>query len=530
MGTRVRVALLQLAAFDLANAARALHHTLARIDEATRSRPDLLVLPEMTYPAYYLGGPWPDDAPPPTEALAALQDRARRHGVYIAAGIALETANGGLENGAAFIGPDGALIGTYAKSFLWHFDRHWFERGDRYPVFETPFGRAGLLVCADARLPEVGRLLALGGASLLIDCTAWVSWGRSTGELTSPQPEYMLRVRARENGVWAVAADKVGVEADSIVYCGRSCAVAPDGSIAAMAPPDREETVVVELDLDTAPGFPVERRPELYGRLRDPAGQLPALAASERPEVVARNSRRVAAVSLTARSSAAYLDDVEHYARLLGRQDVDLAVFSPPAGALPVASAEALARLRAGLENGPLLALPLEDQAEGGRYRAMYLLGKQGVLGRHRQTHLAAGERERFRAGDAAAPVVDAAGMRIGLLAGSEALAPEPARCLMLEGADVLAWSFGPDTADALPLARCRADENRVYIAAAGPPSEGAVVVAPDGHVLASSLLGREMAVSAQVNPALTRWKDMAPGTNVLLDRQPESYGPLASK
>jgi hypothetical protein len=33
--------------------------------------------------------------------------------------------------------------------------------------------------------------------------------------------------------------------------------------------------------------------------------------------------------------------------------------------------------------------------------------------------------------------------------------------------------------------------------------------------------------MAAQVNRALSRWKDMAPGTNVVTDRQPEAYGAL---
>ena len=38
---------------------------------------------------------------------------------------------------------------------------------------------------------------------------------------------------------------------------------------------------------------------------------------------------------------------------------------------------------------------------------------------------------------------------------------------------------------------------------------------------------GSGMLVGAQVNAATARWKDMAPGTNVILDRNPEAYGPL---
>jgi predicted amidohydrolase len=148
----------------------------------------------------------------------------------------------------------------------------------------------------------------------------------------------------------------------------------------------------------------------------------------------------------------------------------------------------------------------------------------------HRQTHLLPTERQAgIVLGDRACPVVETAAGRVVLVLGAEGLVPEAMRCLMLEGADLLLWLTGDLGFDLLPLARCRADENRVHVAVAGPPvpESGALMVSTTGQVLASSLAAREMAVSAQVNRALARWKDMAPGTNVILDRQPETYGAL---
>ena len=55
--------------------------------------------------------------------------------------------------------------------------------------------------------------------------------------------EFRVAVRARENGVPLVAANKVGVEARSVAYCGKSQIVAADGSIVALASQDEETTV-----------------------------------------------------------------------------------------------------------------------------------------------------------------------------------------------------------------------------------------------------------------------------------------------
>jgi predicted amidohydrolase len=106
------------------------------------------------------------------------------------------------------------------------------------------------------------------------------------------------------------------------------------------------------------------------------------------------------------------------------------------------------------------------------------------------------------------------------------------ARSLMLRGTEVLLWPADAPRFDVWTVARCRADENRVYVAVATAPTGegGACVVDPTGRLVASALAGSEMACSAQVNRALSRWKDMAPATNVVLGRRPETYGLLLSE
>ena len=69
-------------------------------------------------------------------------------------------------NSAALVGPNG-LIGKYQKNFLFDFDPFYFTFGTTgYPVFDTPLGRIGMFICADARIPEGARMLALAGAEI----------------------------------------------------------------------------------------------------------------------------------------------------------------------------------------------------------------------------------------------------------------------------------------------------------------------------------------------------------------------------
>ena len=119
---------------------------------------------------------------------------------------------------------------------------------------------------------------------------------------------------------------------------------------------------------------------------------------------------------------------------------------------------------------------------------------------------------------------------RIGLLPANDALAPEPARGLRLQGAELLLWcaqplpGLAPEALRA--LARSRAAENRVWLAASAGPEEagGAYVVDPSGAVAAESLAGRPIAVAADVHRGLARWRRVAPDTDPIAEHRPARY------
>ena len=96
-GRSLRLALLQLRAFDLADHEAAWEELLHRLDEAAEGEPDLVVLPEASYPAYYLHSREAYDAAgvlPDAEVERAIAERAARHGFAIAAGLVIGERNG----------------------------------------------------------------------------------------------------------------------------------------------------------------------------------------------------------------------------------------------------------------------------------------------------------------------------------------------------------------------------------------------------------------------------------------------------
>ena len=131
---------------------------------------------------------------PYIQKASALADELN---IYFVFGF-LEQEGKNLYNSAIIIDPDGDIIGRYRKT---HFAQGYtinpesYKAGDEFPVFQTSFGKVGILICYDRQLPEPARILALKGADILII----PSYGSYTDE--NGWNTIMLRTRARENRV-----------------------------------------------------------------------------------------------------------------------------------------------------------------------------------------------------------------------------------------------------------------------------------------------------------------------------------------
>jgi predicted amidohydrolase len=127
----------------------------------------------------------------------------------------VERAAAGLFVTTYLIGPDGKEIGSYRKTHLTAEERLWAKAGDEYPVFNTPFGRIGVMSGYDAVFPETSRCLAISAADIIL-------WPAS---LREPFERELLAVpRAEDNRVAVVLANRV----DS-AYPGGSVVIPPNG-------------------------------------------------------------------------------------------------------------------------------------------------------------------------------------------------------------------------------------------------------------------------------------------------------------
>ncbi len=227
-----------------------LERSLHFIRQATAEGADLVILPEFANSGSDPGSR--DQAldlaeeVPGGPTVRAWREEAEASNVCVVVGL-LEREGDTLYNSAVLLGP--GVLGRYRKTHLWDKEKLLYEPGRELPVFDTPLGRIGVLICYDAWFPEAARALALKGAQILcIPSNApddWVPETRRRGDLTMLDVHCIAAANA--NRVFIAAANRVG---DG--YLGRSCIVDVTGGVLALAGPEEEEMVSAELDLHRA--------------------------------------------------------------------------------------------------------------------------------------------------------------------------------------------------------------------------------------------------------------------------------------
>jgi predicted amidohydrolase len=137
------------------------------IAEAARQKADLLVLPE-TLTATGNGLTYEQAAEPvPGPSTEYFGKLAREHGLYLVAGL-VERERHLIYNTAVLIGPAATLMGKYRKVPLPRTEiEAGITPGSDYPVFDTRFGKVGMMVCYDGFFPEVARQLGIRGAEVI---------------------------------------------------------------------------------------------------------------------------------------------------------------------------------------------------------------------------------------------------------------------------------------------------------------------------------------------------------------------------
>ena len=198
--------------------------------QAAEKKADLVVLPETVN---YCGlGLKPIDVaePIPGPSTDFYGELAKKYDYYVVVGL-YEKVKHLVYNVAVLIGPDGKIIGKYRKVTLPRNEiANGVAPGDEYPVFDTRFGKVGMMVCYDGAHPEVARRLSNNGAEII----AFPVWGCNPN---------LAKARAIENQIYVVSSTYTSYDDGwmiSAIYdrSGKPVATATDWGTVAVAEVD----------------------------------------------------------------------------------------------------------------------------------------------------------------------------------------------------------------------------------------------------------------------------------------------------
>ena len=200
----------------------------------------------------------------PGPSTEAFQKIAKKHRAVIIASLFEKRAAGVYHNTAAIIDADGSLLGVYRKMHIpddpLYYEKFYFTPGDLgFRAWQTKYAKIGVLVCWDQWYPEGARLTALQGAEILFYPTA-IGWhpGEKAkyGALQHNAWETIQRSHAIANGCYVCVPNRIGHEVikgvggEGIEFWGQSFVAGTSGQILAKASSDKEETLIVPLDLE----------------------------------------------------------------------------------------------------------------------------------------------------------------------------------------------------------------------------------------------------------------------------------------
>ncbi|MHA1388923.1 MAG: nitrilase-related carbon-nitrogen hydrolase [Candidatus Thorarchaeota archaeon] len=243
----------------------------AILSTATKEEVDVLVLPELLNSGYVFESK--------EEAQSLLEEIPRglfskklkkwsENGGMVVAGLCEKTPDAIYNSAAIF--SKGDHVSTYRKIHLFDEELLWFSAGEKEPPIVTYNDyRFGVIICYDWAFPELSRVLALGGAQIILHPANLI--------LTSLYCSKAMITRSIENRVFTATASRVGMERN-LHFLGASQVTDPRGHV--LLSMDDVETGISWVDIDPAVAdnktitkrndILNDRKPELYRRIIDP--------------------------------------------------------------------------------------------------------------------------------------------------------------------------------------------------------------------------------------------------------------------
>lgn len=277
--SHLKVAVIQAAPilFDLE---KSLQNTYDLIAQAAEKEAQLVVFPESFLPAYPRGLSfgsvvgsrteagreqwqlyWQNSVEVPGPVTEKLADWAKKFGVYLAMGITERDAiNGSLYCSLVYFSPEGQLIGKHRKLKPTAAERIIWGEGDGtdLEVFDTPFGKMGGLICWENYMPLARTALYKQGIQIYLAPTADA---RDTWQAT-------MQHIALEGRCFVIGCNQFVTKQmyppeikdlpemqhqPEIMSRGGSVVISPLGKVLSGPLFDREDILLVSLDLDEIP-------------------------------------------------------------------------------------------------------------------------------------------------------------------------------------------------------------------------------------------------------------------------------------
>lgn len=211
-----------------------------------------------------------DESSPTIQKLSELASELK---IVLLASLFEKRAPGIYHNTAVVFDADGSYLGKYRKMHIpddpHYYEKFYFTPGDLgYKVFDTRFGRIGVLICWDQWFPEAARLLGLQGVEIIFIPTA-IGFSRAAeGNTYDSAWKTVQQGHAVANACFLAAVNRVGFELDptsskdliqsggvgpngeqGINFWGRSFVADPDGVILKEGSKDQEEILICPVDL-----------------------------------------------------------------------------------------------------------------------------------------------------------------------------------------------------------------------------------------------------------------------------------------
>lgn len=222
------------------------------LEKIKDENPDFVILPEMfccpyqteNFPIYAEkeGGP----------VWQQLSGYAKQYGIYLIGGSMPEKdAEGNVYNTSYIFDREGKQIGKHRKVHLFDIDvkggqtfkeSDTLTAGDRETVFDTEFGKMGVMLCFDIRFPELSRMMVNDGAKVIFVPAAFnMTTGPAHWELS-------FRTRVLDNQIYMVGCAPARDITAGYISWGHSIVTNPWGAVVDMLD-EKEGILLAELDM-----------------------------------------------------------------------------------------------------------------------------------------------------------------------------------------------------------------------------------------------------------------------------------------